>query len=280
MAPAFRPLLPTVLLAWHLLAATGPAHAADPPSPAPPSTATETARDVLKRAMGPVVNVLSREPVGSDRAFALRLRLGDATNQAQELKGRRVEILCQPPDRLLWQMPALGTIVTISRRGQDFWAHPATKLAPILARVDQQTVSKEDQKPLAPLRLPIPARVFWAGVNLVRVRDGGAGVPGDNAGAGVCRRVEVTPPFAKERGSLVRVWLRETDAVPTQLDFVSPREHATVAFESARLLPGLPESSFDPKPEQAADLLPIPYAKLRPFMKLLEEENDRQRKKG
>ena len=273
MAAVFRPLLSTALLAW-CVTVPGPAQAADPPA----VPAAETARDVLKRAMGPVVNVLSREPVGSDRAFALRLRLGDATNQALELKGRRVEILCQPPDRLLWQMPALGTIVTISRRGQDFWAHPASKLAPILARVDQQSVSKDDQKPLAPLRLPIPARVFWAGVNLVRVRDGGAGVPGDNAGAGVCRRVEVTPPFAKERGSLVRLWLREADAVPTQVDFVSPSEHATVAFESARLLPGLPDSSFDPKPEQAADLLHIPFAKLRPFMKLLEEENDRERK--
>ena len=250
--------------------------AAEPPT-SPPASA-ESPRDLLKRAMGPVVNVFSRDPVGDDRAFALRLRLGDATNQAQELKGRRVEILCQPPDRLLWQMPALGTIVTISRRGQEFWAHPASRLAPILARVDQHPGTKEDALPFAPLRLPIPTRLFWAGLNLVRLRDGGAGVPGDNEGVGVCRRVEVTPPFAKERGSIVRLWLRERDAVPAQIDFVSPSEHATVALESARLLPGLPDASFDPKPEQAADLVRIPYAKMRPFMKLLEEENDRQRR--
>ncbi len=275
MTRSFCLPLSTVLLALAALGA--PAPAAEPPW-ASATLPGETARDVLKRAMGPVVNVFSREPVGSDRAFALRLRLGDATNQASELRGRRIEILCQPPDRLLWQMPALGTIVTISRRGQDFWAHPAARLAPILARVDQRPISAEDQKPLAPLRLPIPPRLFWAGVNLIRVRDGGDGVPGDNAGAGVCRRVEVTPPFAKERGRMVRLWLRERDAVPAQVDFVSPSEHATVAFESARLLPGLPEGAFDPKPEQAADLLRIPYAKLRPFMKLLEEENDRQRR--
>lgn len=267
MLTPFRFLPLTLCLALGFVAAS-----VAEPAPA------ESARDVLKRAMGPVVNVLSREPVGSDRAFALRLRLGDATNQALELKGRRVEILCQPPDRLLWQMPALGVIVTVSRRGQDFWAHPASKLAPILARVDQEPSAKDDRGPLAPLRLPIPPRVFWAGVNLVRVRDGGTGVPGDNAGVGVCRRVEVTPPFAKERGSVVRLWLLERDAVPAQMDFVSPGEHATVAVESARLLPGLPDSSFDPKPEQAADLLRIPYPKMRAFMRLLEEENDRQRR--
>lgn len=246
---------------------------AEQPSAPPP----ESARDTLKRAMGPVVNVLSREPVGDDRAFALRLRLGDATKQAPELKGRLVEVRCQPPDRLLWQMPALGTIVTISRRGQDFWAYPAAKLAPILARVDAQKVSREDQQPLAPLRLPIPTRLFWAGLNLVRVRDGGQAVPEDNANAGPCRRVEVIPPFSKERGSFVRVWLRERDAVPARVDFVSPSERATVLFESARLLHGLPDSAFDPTPEQSADLLRIPYPQLRPFLKLLEEENDRQR---
>lgn len=276
MARAFPPPFSRALLAT-LIALAGvrvPAlAAAEPPAPA-----AESARDLLKRAMGPVVNVFSRDPVGDDRAFALRLRLGDATNQALELKGRRVEILCQPPDRLLWQMPALGTIVTISRRGQEFWAHPASRLAPILARVDQRPASRDDAEPFAPLRLPIPTRLFWAGLNLVRLRDGGAGVPGDNQGAGVCRRVEVTPPFAKERGSIVRLWLHEREAVPAQIDFVSPSEHATVVLESARLLPGLPEASFDPKPEQAADLLRIPYAKMRPFMKLLEEENDKQRR--
>lgn len=248
---------------------------AEPPAP-PPSP--ESARAMLKRAAGPVVNLFSREPVGSDRAFALRLRLGESNTLPPELLGRRLDVLCQPPDRLLWQMPALGTVITISRRGQDFWAHPASRLAPILERTEGMKISREDQKPLAPLRLRVPTRLFWTLFNFVKVRDGGRATPEDVPGSGPCRRVEMDAPEAKEKGAFVRLWLRERDAVPARMDFQSPTEHSTVVFESARFLPGLPESAFEPTDEQKADLLRIPYGRLRPFMKALEEEEDKRRK--
>lgn len=238
----------------------------------------ESARDALKRAVGPVVNVLSREPVGADRAFSLRLRMTEATNHPPELRGRRLEILCQPPDRLLWQFPALGTIVTVSRRGQEFWAHPASVLAPILERTETMKISRADQEPLAPLRLRVPVRLFWALFNLVKVREAGQAVPAEVPGAGLCHRVEMDSPDPKERGSFARLWLRQPDASPAQLDWQSPTDHATFVFESARFSPGLPESAFEPTREQAADLLRIPYARLRPFLKALGEEDERRQK--
>ena len=111
------------------------------------SSPTPAPRDVLRRTIEPVVDAFSRQPDGPNRAFTLRARVAEASAQPPELRGSRLEFICQAPDKVIFQFLALGSVVTISRVDQTFWASPADKLAPLLAQV-------EENRPPAPTRNP------------------------------------------------------------------------------------------------------------------------------
>ncbi len=264
----FIPIL-TVLLATRA--------PADPPQSAPkiPSPSAEMSpRDVLRRMIEPYVDVFTRDPQGKARAFSLQFRLLEATNQPPELRGSRVRFDCQPPNNLLFQFFALGTVTTISRQGQHVWAAPASRLAPILQRAEAMTVTREQQEPLATLRLPVPTKVFWLLFRLVKVRDGGETILDRQ----VCRRLEIDSPDKEDRGKFIRLWVRADTFQLVRLDWQSPVDHASLAVEKIDFLPSLPADDFQPDAEAKADLLEVPVSRFRPFFTLLGKEEEKRQK--
>ena len=231
-------------------------------------------RDVLRRMLEPVVNIFTSAPPGTARAFSLRLHLLEATNQPPELRGLPLHVYCQPPDKLFVQFYALGSVTTVSRQGQTVWASPASKLTPILERTQTMKVSREEQEPLATLRLPIPTKLFWLFFRLVKVRDGGEAIYNRQ----VCRRLEVDSPDKEDKGKFVRLWVRADTFQLVRLDWQGPNDHAYLAVDEAQLVPSLPAGLFQPDADAKADLLNIPVNRFRPFMTVLGKEEEKRQK--
>ena len=250
--------------------------AAGAPTPAPAPAAP---RDVLRQTIAPIVDLFSRNPDGPNRAFSLRLRIVEATSQPAELRGSPLLVRAQaaPDNRILFQFPALGTIVTICRQNQTVWAAPASRLAPLLQQVEAAKLTKADQEPLAPLRLSIPTPIFWFLFRFVGVRDAGSAP----LGAVPCRQLDLDPPDGGKatKDKYVRLWVRADSSQLARIDWqASAADHGTLVVEDARFAPSLPASDFQPDAAQRADLLDIPVARFRPFMKLLGQEEDKRRK--
>ncbi len=261
--------LPRVVLA------AGVPHPPAAPAPAP----TPSARDVLRKTVEPIVDLFSRDPDGPNRAFFLRVRLAEATNQPAELRGSTLLFRAQaaPDNRILFQFPALGTVVTICRQNQTIWASPASRLAPILQQVQAAKVSKADQEPIAPLRLSIPTKLFWFLFRFVGVRDAGS----EPLGAIPCRQLDLDPPDGGKasKDKYVRLWVRTDSSLLARIDWQSnATDHGTLLVEDGRFTTSLPATDFQPDAAQRADLLDIPATRFRPFMKLLGQEEEKRRK--
>ena len=277
-ARIFACLLLFLLDPAHILFAAGAPHS---PTASPAPAPTPSARELLRKTIEPFVDAFSREPDGPSRAFSARLRLVESSTPPAELRGATLAIRAEaaPANRILFQFPALGTIVTVCRQDQTVWAAPAARLAPILAQVRAAKLSKADQEPLAPLRLKIPTRLFWLLFYLEGVRDAGSAPLGPTA----CRQLDLDPPDGGKAGpdKYLRLWVRTDSSQIGRLDWKSsPAEHGTLAVEDLRFSPGLPASDFQPEAAAIgpADVLDVPAAQFRPFMKLLGQEEDKRRK--
>ena len=86
--------------------------AADAPIPSP--TPALSPRETARKVMEPIVDIFSKEPDGPSRAFSLRARLVESTNQPPELQGSELVFRCQPPDKVIFQFAALGTTALAS----------------------------------------------------------------------------------------------------------------------------------------------------------------------
>ena len=251
------------------------AWAADAPTPKIPSPSADMApRDVLRRMIEPAVDVFSRDPQGSARAVSIQLHTLEATNEPPELRGARLRMYCQPPDKLFMQFFSLGTVMTFSRQGQSVWMTPASRLAPLLERVQTQRISHDDQEPLATLRLKVPTRLFWLMFRLAKIRDGGE----DILNGQVCRRLEMDAQEKEDRGKSMRLWIRADTFRLVRVDWLSPTDHVYMAVDEFSLVPSLPASVFQPDAEAKADLLEVPTNRFRPLWTLLGKEEDKRKK--
>ena len=256
------------------LALSGVGQAADAPAPSP--TPALSPREAARKTIEPIVDIFSREPDGPSRAFSLRTRLLESTNQPPELQGAELTFSCQPPDKVKFQFAALGTIVTISRVGQTVWVSPASKLQPLLDRVRQQPPTKADKEPLSPLVLKVPKTLFWLLFRFASIRDAGTatvdGIP--------YRKLDVDPPDEDKPDATksVRFWVRTDKYQLARVEWHNIDSHGTLVVEDARYARDLPAAAFQPDAAERADLLEVPVPEFRPLMTLLGKEEEKRAK--
>ena len=274
-----RPALLAAGCAGWLLCADAPVRAGGAPPAINTSSPTPAPRDVLRRTIEPIVDAFSRQPDGPNRAFTLHARVAEASAQPPELRGSRLEFVCQAPDKVIFQFIALDAVVTISRVDQTFWASPADKLAPLLAQVEEKPPTRADKEPIAPLKLTIPTRLFWVLFYLVGVQDAAG-----NAAPGTAnvRRLDIHIPESK-KGEYARLWVSGAadpgkPPRPVRAEFFSPDSHAALDIEDAQISVSVPASAFEPDATQRANLLNVPAERFRPFMTLLGKEEEKRRK--
>ena len=253
--------------------------AADAPIPSP--TPALSPRETARKVMEPIVDIFSKEPDGPSRAFSLRARLVESTNQPPELQGSELVFRCQPPDKVIFQFAALGTIVTVSRVGQTVWVSPASRLQPLLDQVKQKPSTRADKEPLAPLRLKVPKTLFWLLFRFVTIRDAGTatvdGVP--------YRKLDMDPPDDEDdknarpdKNKGVRFWVRTDRYQLARVDWHNSDGHGTLVVEDAKFARDLPADAFQPDAAERADMMEVSIPEFRPLMSLLGKEEEKRAK--
>ena len=268
------------LLAWcALVAPLTPARSADAPADAAAAPALSP-RDTARKVIEPVVDIFSKEPEGASRALNMRFRLAESTDQPPDLQGSELVFRCQPPDKVLFQFAALGTIVTVSRVGQTVWVSPASKLQSLLDQVKQKPPTKADKEPLAPLVLKVPKTLFWLLFRFVSIRDAGTATLDGVS----CRKLDMDPPddddknAKPDKNKYVRFWVRADKDQLARVDWHNSDGHGTLAVEETKFSRDLPADAFQPNAAQRADMMEVPIPEFRPLMTLLGKEEEKRAK--
>ena len=275
---AMKTILRSLLLGAGLLL-PGAVRPAELPAPAS-TPAPVSAKEVLRRAITPFVDVFAHTADGPNHAFVLRVRLAESNVHPPELRGSvlGVRLVTAPADKVIFQFAALGTVLTVSRQGQTVWASPASRLVPLLEKVSATPPTAADRKPLASLRMPVPEPLFWVGFYLVGVRDFGR----ETVGGVACRVLDVDPPdedsHKSSKDNYMRLFIRPDTYQFVKFERQWHADHNVYVVEEARVLPTLPDSDFQPTAAQRADLLQVPVERFRPLMKAIGDEEDKRRK--
>jgi len=127
--------------------------------------------DLLSRVLTPIATVFS--PEATPRALSLSLVLEGMTDLPPELAGARVELLVQPPDRVLLRTTYGNQIVTLCRVGDSLWITPNTPPFSALANPPEGKKKKKGHSAgLAPIVLPFPPQQLVLLPILFQVREG------------------------------------------------------------------------------------------------------------
>jgi hypothetical protein len=227
-----------------------------------PAGAQENRYDLFGRMLMPFVNVFAKDTSKPNRALSFTVRLEQMTDMPAALAGSQAELQVEYPDKLRLHGPILGEDVTLCRHGQEVWAYPGSKVPVLLASAAHEgKLPKLDSKfKLQPFSLPIPEKELVFLPALFQVKDIGS-EPVDDA---PCRVLDLflMPELArslKAQGWAARVWVRG-DATPARISVAKPGWMIVLHFDHVAFAPKLPESTWEPTLEQAADVLKLDAA--------------------
>ena len=223
--------------------------------------------EVLAKALIPFVNLFSKKAPNPNRALEIKLRLEQMTGLPPALAGTQALVQMQLPDKLRISGPVLGEHLTICRNGEDLWVSPGAQAQALLNA--SHPSRKDDKFRLGEFRLPIGEKQLVFLPALFVIGDEG----GQLLDGGECRvlDLQLMPELSKSLGiagwSLV-AWLNPK-CQPARLIFKRADWELSVRIDEIRFAPSLPESTWTPTPEQAADVLKISPAQYQQLLRLV-----------
>lgn len=174
----------------------------------------------LTRLMNPPTN----EP---PRTVTAGLRILKAEGLPQDLRGQRLELAFQPPDRLQLSASYQGQQFVICRDGEQLWIHELGKRFAVVGSPDKPlfttTPERKDASPLGPLKLPFPPEQLQLLPLFAEV-----GVfPPEEIGGTRCNVLKAAPkPEAVSSFNLrrftIQVWVRSSDSMPLRVEYQEP----------------------------------------------------------
>ena len=212
--------------------------------------------DLLGRVLTPLAGVFcqagSRTDATRSRAVGATLVLEALTGAPPEWTGARVEIVVQPPDRLLIRVPLAGGTVTLCRNGDVVWIAPKSGVELLTGSGNGRVRPHREQGLpseawLAPYVLPIPPTQMALLPVFFTVK---------NAGEADGLRfldARLMPELAKRSG--LRAWSARLAVKPAGADgkpglagiaIARPGWHAAARFERLEFLPEQPDSTWEP----------------------------------
>ena len=236
-----------------------------------PAQAANPLYDTLARITTPLVNVLSEQPTGPERALSLAGHLEEAAGLPPELKGLAVELAVEYPDKLRLHGPVLGQTITLARRGEQIWVHPGTALKALLESPEvEKRLPKPDKKfKLRPFKLPLSAKELFFLPVLFQV----TAVPAEEALGMTAMDLQLMPELEKSlklKDAQARVWVGE-NGQPARLALTQPKGRVVVSFDRFAYTRSLPPETWIPTPEQQADVMLVPPARYDQLVRALLE---------
>ena len=231
----------------------------------------ENRYDVLSKALTPFLAVFAKERKSDDRAFALKIRIEQASNLPEALRGASAEIALQAPDKLRLHGPLLGETFTIVRDDEKVWIAPGAKARALLdAAVAGRELPKADKKfKLGEFRLPFPEKHLKLLTALFAVKDLGF----DTIDGVECRALDVKllPELASSieaEGWVSRLWVRP-DYTPMRLTLARKGWNIVLRFDDVKFAHELPESTWEPSADERADVLELTPKEYSRFLRAI-----------
>src|SRR5438309_64246 len=78
----------------------------------------ENPYDVWAKTLAPFADIFAADAKPGAVSLNIELSVGEVTQLPPEMKGARISIVAQPPDKLRVQVPALGSEAIVCRDGQ------------------------------------------------------------------------------------------------------------------------------------------------------------------
>lgn len=201
--------------------------------------------DVLSRVLVPIASVFS--PTAKQHALSAVLVLEEMTDLPPELAGSRVELLLQPPDRVLIRGIYAGKTATLCRAGESVWITPNTPPFDALANPPDEILKKKKKKKhdsgaLGPMVLPFPPQQLVFLPILLQAKDAG-----EENGLRMLD-VKLMPELAKGLG--VEDWSARLSLTPAnqpvRLQILGPGWSMTAKVESLEYAKELPDVTWLP----------------------------------
>jgi hypothetical protein len=221
--------------------------------------------DLLAKALSPFIALAT--PAGNDGKHALDLQVSilETSGLAPELKGKRLHILFEAPDKVLAQIPAPTGIITIGRNGDKVWAFPGRQLQPLLDRLPTKAAKKKKQRTKLSGFHFSPAEAILLPA-LLTVRAAGS----VTVGASTFSVLDVgLMPELKLTDWSARVWIRPENESIAQIAVHSPSGNATLLIEKADVAVSFPPETWEPTADQRAEMVEIPMKTLTPLLERL-----------
>jgi hypothetical protein len=231
----------------------------------------ENRYDVLSKTLTPFFALFAKDRKGEERAFELKIRIEQATDLPAGLRGANAEIALQVPDKLRLHGPLLGETFTMVRDDERVWITPGTKARALLdAAVAGKTLPKADPKfKLGEFRLPFPEKQLKLLTALFSAKDLGV----DTVDGIECRVLDVKlmPELASSldaEGWVGRIWIRP-DYTPMRLTLARRGWHIVMRFDDVRFAKELPDSTWEPGPGEAGDVLDLTPKEYSRFLRAI-----------
>jgi hypothetical protein len=236
-----------------------------PPAFAQAGDETENRFEVLTKSIAPIIALLT--PNGSDGNHAIDLQgtVGTTTGLPPEINGAPVRVAFEFPDKLLVQFPTPRGPAIICRDKQTVWAFPATQFAPLVEKVGIDISTK----PLPPFQLEETKAILLPA--LFDVHDAGTAELNGETYRVLDVRGITSKKSKRTSGWPVRLWIR--DHRVAQIELHSSDSSATLTITKQEITPTLPESTWQPTPEQHDQVTAIPGEKIASLLQMALKQN-------
>jgi hypothetical protein len=235
------------------------------PAFAQTNDAAENRFEVLTKSIAPILALLTPNGSNGNHAIDLQGTIGDTTGLPPELNGAPVHVAFQFPDKLLVQFPTPQGTAIICRDKQTVWAFPATQFGPLVEKIGIDISTK----PLPPFQLEETKAILLPA--LFDVNDAGTAELNGETFRVLDVRGITSKKSKRNNGWPVRVWIR--DHRVAQIEVRSSDWSATLAITKQEIIPTLPETTWQPTPEQHDQVTAIPGDKIASLLQLALKQN-------
>ena len=232
----------------------------------PAQDAGEESRfDLLAKSIAPIIALLTPSGSNGNHAIDLQATIATSTGLPAELNGAQVHVAFEFPDKLLVQFPTPRGPAIICRDKQTVWAFPAAQFEPLVEKVGMDISTK----PLPPFQLEETKAVLLPA--LFDVHDAGSVKLKDQTYRVL--DVGVVGQHKKKHNARwpVRLWI--ADHRVAQIELHSSEWSATLEIAKQEYTPALPDSVWQPTPEQHDQVMAIPGDKIASLLQLALKQN-------
>ena len=225
----------------------------------------ESRFDVLAKSIAPIIALLTPAGSNGNHAIDLQATIATSTGLPAELNGAQVHVAFEFPDKLLVQFPTPRGPAIICRDKQTVWAFPAAQFEPLVEKVGIDISTK----PLPPFQLEETKAVLLPA--LLDVHDAGSVKLKDQTYRVLDVGVIGQHKKKHNAGWPVRLWI--ADHRVAQIELRSSDWSATLEIAKQEITPALPESTWQPTPEQHDQVMAIPGDKIASLLQLALKQN-------